>query len=37
MGKRKANDKPVTRTTSKKRYSVTEVHANILDSDRVYV
>jgi len=32
MGKRKVNDKPVTATTSKKRYSVTEARAKILDS-----
>ena len=33
MGKRKAHDKRVAPTTSKKRYSVAEACANILDSD----
>ena len=33
MGKRKANDKPVAPTTSKKWYSVAEACAKILDCD----
>ena len=33
MGKRKANDKPVAPRTSKKRYSVAEACAKILDCD----
>jgi len=33
MGNRKANDKPVAPTISKKRYSIAEACAKILDSD----
>ena len=33
MGKREANDKHVAPTTSKKRYSITEACAKILDSN----
>ena len=33
MGKRKVNDKPVAPTTSKKRYSIAEAFAKLLDSD----